>query len=77
MTLYQKETVQFQNLSAIDFGAKSCLGEAGFRWNGISIAGTQGTTAGLLLNVTSASADNCAQVLQRLITILFEKKSVS
>ena len=77
MTTILNETVGFKNLSAVDFGAKSCLGESGFRWNGISIAGTQGTTAGLLLNVTSASADNCAQVLQRLLTILFEKKSVS
>lgn len=76
MTTLLNETVGFKNLSALDFQAKSCLGEGAVRWGGISISGTQGTTAGLTLNVTSASADNCAQVLQRLLTILFEKKSI-
>lgn len=71
-----QEKVGFSALSSINYQAKSCLGEATVRWHGISIMGTQGATAGTVLNVTSATADNCAQVLQRLITILFEKQTV-
>ena len=72
-----RETIGFLNLSSLDFQTKSCLGEATVRWGGISITGTQGATAGLTLNVTSASADNCAQVLQRIITMLLPKTTVS
>ncbi len=75
MTNYT-ETVGIKNLSSLDFQAKSCLGENGVRWNGISIIGTQGTTAGLTLNVSNPTADNNAQVLQRVITMLFDKKAV-
>lgn len=71
-----KETVGFSALSSINYQARSCLGEATVRWHGISITGTQGATAGTILNITNASADNCAQVLQRLITILFDKTTV-
>jgi len=77
MAQYRGELIGFQNLSVLDWQAKSSLGESNVRFGGISITGTQGATAGLNLNITTASADNCAQVLQRLLTILFEKKPVS
>lgn len=72
-----RELVSFNAISALNFGTKSCLNEGNVRWGGISITGQQGVTAGLTLNVSSPTAANCAEVLQRLITQLYQKKSVS
>lgn len=70
------DSLEFPGISIINNHAgasKSCINELA-TWNGFSMNAVQGTQSGWRLDVASPNATNCALVLQRLITVLFEKK---
>lgn len=75
MTVNFNETVGFQNLSAINFQSKSCLGEGNVRFGPFSF--TSGFNPVYSVNPYNATAANTANVVATLIQVLHEKKIIS